>query len=388
MPLLEPGQVVIMTTMTRTESTALRLAIPRVDAARELRAAIKIGTAIKNQRLRDMHDLDDARSEKSEWVSRSSEMLQRLFTSAALTDEFNLFTPTILPEYAEFSMFADSFRDEMKQRLAKVQHIVDVLNEIPERVRVIADALADPAAPVMMALEPVSAPPTVSAAPAVQPPAALPPPVPRATAAPVRDAVVSPPPMPVSGAAKQTVVQAVVEHVAPAISPAPTPAAPPSLPTPAPAPMAEEVTPQNTAPTAGVTRSEESLASRATVLVVSLDDGSEAAAASGLLRRLALPFVTGGSASSVPQLLDSNPHTDFVLVCGSTPDPVSDAFAIGCCVGRLGAGKVCLLRSSRELSELFGVSHVEVGTGTESWHLTLARHLRRGGVDVDLNQLC
>ena len=62
-----------------TAERSLRLVRPRREAALLLRNHIKLGGAIREQRIRDMHGLDQARTEKQEWVSRTNELMAALF---------------------------------------------------------------------------------------------------------------------------------------------------------------------------------------------------------------------------------------------------------------------------------------------------------------------
>jgi hypothetical protein len=64
-------------------------------------------------------------------------------------------------------------------------------------------------------------------------------------------------------------------------------------------------------------------------------------------------------------------------------------FELGCAVGRLGSRRVCVLHPS-DVAPPFAdtpVTHIPADTGG-GWHLTLLRHLKQAGMDVDLNKLC
>ena len=93
---------------------------------------IKIGQAIKQQRIAYVQDLDEARSEKQEWVLRSTDLLKQLFTDATLAEQFNDWVGPILPEYAEWGLFVDQFTNEMKHRLGRLQAVVKQLEQAPE----------------------------------------------------------------------------------------------------------------------------------------------------------------------------------------------------------------------------------------------------------------
>ena len=67
----------------------LRLRGSRADAMRDIQNQAKIGQAIRNQRLRDQRELDEARREKQEWVQRTTELLESLFGAGPGLDEGN-----------------------------------------------------------------------------------------------------------------------------------------------------------------------------------------------------------------------------------------------------------------------------------------------------------
>src|SRR5690349_21847651 len=69
------------TTSSSTQTAAPpRLTRTRQQAAQLITNQIKIGFAIKSQRLVYVEDLDQARVEKQEWVVRSTELLKQLFS--------------------------------------------------------------------------------------------------------------------------------------------------------------------------------------------------------------------------------------------------------------------------------------------------------------------
>src|SRR5262249_55223526 len=58
-------------------------------------------------------------------------------------------------------------------------------------------------------------------------------------------------------------------------------------------------------------------------------------------------------------------------------------FELGVCVGKLGLTRVCVLSQKPESSAYeFGVTSIALDEAG-AWHLHLARHLRRGGLEVD-----
>ena len=64
-------------------------------------------------------------------------------------------------------------------------------------------------------------------------------------------------------------------------------------------------------------------------------------------------------------------------------------FELGYFAGKLGRGKVCLLRSGKlEMpSDLYGVIYTDLDA-SEGWKLKLGRELRAAGLDVDMNRCC
>ncbi len=97
------------------------------------------------------------------------------------------------------------------------------------------------------------------------------------------------------------------------------------------------------------------------------------------------------SAQSMLDVLSSQKSLSFAMLLmdannatGSSPD---DLFDLGCCVGRLGPGRVYAIQRGGESNvDRHGIAHIPVD-GAEGWQLTLARQLKKAGVAVDLNKL-
>src|ERR1051325_11962683 len=85
----------------------LRLRGNRDRAIEVLKNQLKISSAIRDQRLRDMWELSHARAEKQEWVTRNTELLNELFNSTQPAEFCNDWVGPVLPEYAEFGLFAE-----------------------------------------------------------------------------------------------------------------------------------------------------------------------------------------------------------------------------------------------------------------------------------------
>ena len=125
------------TTTQSSTPTAVspRLTRMRQQAAQLITNQIKIGFAIKSQRLVYVEDLDQARVEKQEWVVRSTELLKQLFSDGSVAEACNDWVGPILPEYAEFEQFIEQFSNEMKHRIGRLQMLLKRLDEFPEPER-------------------------------------------------------------------------------------------------------------------------------------------------------------------------------------------------------------------------------------------------------------
>src|SRR4051812_9081524 len=109
-----------------------RLMRPHAEAQKLLVNQIKIGRAIQSQRIVYIQDLEQARAEKQEWVTRTTDLLKRLFSDGSIAEQCNDWVGQILPEYAEWNLFVEQFAGEMKHRVAKLTALVTRLNEIPQ----------------------------------------------------------------------------------------------------------------------------------------------------------------------------------------------------------------------------------------------------------------
>lgn len=304
---------------TILDNALLRLRVSRKDASRELQAQMKIGQAIRSQRIRDMRDLEDARREKQEWIQRTVEMLERIVNSDAWVQLFNDYNPTILPEYAEFGMFAEVFEEEMRIRLGKLNALLKGLNDVPE--------------PPPLQSEPIQA-----AHPEVE-----------AVNVPTEE------------------IMTTVTH--------------PSVPTnllaePEP-PRAHPLPPLHSA------------------LIVRAPDDALRQSIAQFMQKMGISLHLidrqNPTAQSMLDVLTSQKNLSFAMVLvdanngtGSSPD---DLFDLGCCVGRLGPGRVYALhRGGEGNTDRHGIAHIPVDS-TEGWQLALARQLKKAGVPVDLNKL-
>jgi predicted nucleotide-binding protein len=113
---------------------------------------------------------------------------------------------------------------------------------------------------------------------------------------------------------------------------------------------------------------------------------------------LALPATPQGNKSLVGTL-EQGPGASFAVILLNPEDAAALAtpgacrpaitFQLGYFVGRLGLPRVCVLCEGG--SDVFHDEHgilclpLDPANG---WHLQLARHLKRAGIEVDLNKLC
>src|SRR5439155_5171117 len=79
-----------------------------------------------------LEDLEEARAEKQEWVSRTTDLLKQLFTDASVAEQCNDWIGSILPEYAEWALFVEQFDKEMKHRIGRLGELYNSLEEIRE----------------------------------------------------------------------------------------------------------------------------------------------------------------------------------------------------------------------------------------------------------------
>lgn len=302
------------------DNALLRLRVSRQAAAKELQAQLKIGQAIRAQRIREMRDLEEARREKQEWIQRTFESLGALVSTDAWAEQFHDYIPTILPEYAEFDMFVEVFEEEMKARLGKLNGLLKALNTIPEP------------SPPQAAAKPPARQPDVELVPA------------------------------------EDLMTTMTQHAT-------------VVPT---NPLAEPDPPRTPASTAA----------QGALIIRAPDDALRQSLAQFVQKMGITLYLIERQNPAGPSMLDllaSQKALNFALVMvdasggtGSSPD---DLFDLGCCVGRLGPGRVFAIhRGGESNTDRHGIAHIPVD-GTEGWQLTLARQLRKAGVPVDLNRL-
>jgi hypothetical protein len=316
----------------------LRLSVSKATAIRHLQKRIQQGVALRRRRVRYSEDLEQARAEKATWVRAYTEMLQQMFhgeAGNALADKCNNGVGRVYPEYADTELFIEQFYDDMDYRLTCLRNITRMVSEMAEPV-------LTPGGSTKVALveraEPAPAP---SATPAA----------------------------------------------APATSPAATVVAAPA-PSPAPAPAPEKTE------EADVVVDTEARTAVSGLVVTHGAAQPTLETVQRFLRELemdilVLPAVPPEGTSAVAAL-ERQPSASFaVVLLGSEDAANAVTFQLGYLVGRLGLSRVCALyeRGAENRPNLHGIHCFPIDAGG-GWHLALARHFKRSGIEIDLNKLC
>ncbi len=323
---------------TATEpEIVMRLTVSKAGAVRHLKQRIEHGVAIRRRRVRYVEDLESARADKAAWIQSYSDLLRQLFhgeVGAKLAERCNDWTGRVYPEYAETALFVEQFYDEMDYRVSRLRAVAHQIAGMPETIPVPTSTKGEGDGRSGL-IETGSGLSEVAARAA------------SSEAAKREDA------MPV----------ATVEEVA-ANAPA--------------------------APSSGlfVTRGDPSPA-QDSIRKFLRDLG---------IALLDVPLTRQHGKTEVAAL-EHDPAAAFaILLLGAeeaatlrTPGGCSAAvaFQLGYLVGRLGVARVCVLSDGGT-----DVFHDEHGVlclpldPAQGWHLQLARHLKRAGMEVDLNKLC
>ncbi|HEX8524879.1 MAG TPA: TIR domain-containing protein [Tepidisphaeraceae bacterium] len=336
-------------TVTQAETVAA-LRMPWREAGQEIHAQLKIGRAIKNQRIRDQWELDHARAEKAEWIRRTHDLLTRIFASEAAVEQFSQHAATVLPEYAEFDLFIDQFEEEMRHRLALLQGALKQLENMPEALPSASGAAAE------------SAPPTADETGAHH-----------EVEVEVHEPVTVLEENDMVAATTEATIASVLDEASKTVT---LYAQPPAL---VPAPPRPPVRVEASG-----------------LLIFATSDEGARKQASEFLHELGLKIevidraVSPGKSAS--ELLGQEKPASFAVVVADAA-AIKEAsgelqFELGFCAGRLGAHRVCVASATSEpLTDRHGIKHLTIDTGG-GWQLQLARHLKRAGVPVDLNRLC
>ena len=334
----------------------LRLTVAKTTALRHLKLRVEQGVALRRQRIRYVEDLEEVRAKKADWVSSYSDLLRQLFhgdAGDAMVDSCNDWVGRVYPEYAEMELFVEQFYDEMDYRISRLRAVARQLAGMPEFVPPVTRAAAGPEAEGQGVKTTLmdAAPPAASAA-KVKP----------AAAAPASAPALAPAPAVTSTAAALDVSVAVAE--------------------------VQEAAPTPLSSGLFVVHGGSSPASEA-VRRFLRDLG---------IHLLALPGVPAANKSLVATL-EQGPAASFAVLLLNPDDAAALAtpgacrpaitFQLGYFVGRLGLPRVCVLCEGG--SDVFHDEHgilclpLDPANG---WHLQLARHLKRAGIEVDLNKLC
>jgi len=336
------------------ERAPLALRRSRREASQHIRNQLKIGQAIRNQRIGSLWDLDQARVEKQEWVLRTSDLLAQLFSNETLAEQCNDWVGTILPEYADVHLFVDQFEQEMKHRLGRLQNVLKMLDNIPEPP---SSVTPEPAAEVIAPKAIIT-----SSAPA----------------------------------AATEPVAANVQAQAPVVEPTTAPVAS------APAQQAI-VSPSSYSSSSTTSASPSNGRTQRPMLALVVHGQVESARledVTKLLEKLGLSAASIENVTAQTFPMDAamiDPRGCAIVLLGdAAPETAQGSdllFVLGCCVGRFGAGRVSVLQAAADAQhsdvaalDRAGLAPLRVDAG-EGWKLQLARQLRAAGMAVDLNRL-
>ncbi len=126
------------------------------------------------------------------------------------------------------------------------------------------------------------------------------------------------------------------------------------------------------------------------ILVVHGEAADQVARVEPFLAKLGLGLIHSDLAGAMARLQEADGAAFVVVVTGSSDRMGADGeslFRLGCCVGRLGEGRACIVAAEGTVADIFGVNCILLDAA-DGWQLQLARQMRRAGVDVDLNRIC
>jgi hypothetical protein len=314
-------------TLVHANPAPLRLTRTRKQAGQSVKNQIKIGSAIRDQRISDMHELDQARVEKQEWVTRTTEMLDTLFSDSSVSERVNDWVGPILPEYAEFGMFVELFGHEMRHRIGRLQAVLKMIEETPEP-------------------QP-QAQPSTNAGPAYVDASEARPASQRSTGAAASSAV-APAPQPRRSARASSAATHPTETI-----------------------LLLGRGDANDPDSEQRSREVDEFLGKLGMKTVT-PDPSPAGLAEVLESHRDAAFAVVLAPTGAGDALSGN--ADF-------------QFDLGCCVGRLGPARITLLRRGGPIEDHFrGVRQIALDA-TAGWQLALARVLKSAGITVDLNRL-
>jgi hypothetical protein len=337
----------------------VRLTVSKQTALRHLKARMQSGVAIRRRSVRYMEDLEEARSAKAEWVGLVGEMLRQMFHGDAgggAAERFNDWVGRVYPDYAEMELFVGQFYEEMDHRLARLRDVVRQVMEMTDLVpitRAPAPAhSADNAGSTKVEIMPATSPaqPYVTAPPSNAPVAKAPSRKPAAATA-------------AAPAAHTVILDDIPEPETPDVKPAPG--------------GLLLVHDGAASHSAEVRTFLQTLGIDVRVIQANSQDAKAATAALEQHR---------DAASYAAVMLGADEAGQLRAPAG----PCSVTFQLGYLAGRLGASRICILSPGANADgapDAFGIRTLALDQA-HGWHLQLARHLKKGGIEVDLNKLC
>src|SRR5688572_8226523 len=111
-----------------------RLVISRDEARTLLQQQLDKGIALRNVKIRTVQELEKARELRMDWSQFTTAMLNQMFDTEAVAEEYNNWVGKILPEFAKLEQFIEQFYDEMDQRLNRLHAILEHINNRPDVV--------------------------------------------------------------------------------------------------------------------------------------------------------------------------------------------------------------------------------------------------------------
>jgi hypothetical protein len=334
-----------------TPAAPVRLTVSKQTALRHLKARMQTGVSIRRRSVRYMEDLEEARTAKAEWVGLVGEMLRQMFqgdAGDAIAERFNDWVGRVFPDYAEMELFVGQFYEEMDHRLARLRDVVRQVMEMTDLVPISRTPAPAPSADNVGSTK-VEILPAASAAGAAAPPAG------KAASSTNKPAPATPTPA--------VILDDILEPEIPDVKPAPG--------------GLLLVHDGAAAHSAEVRTFLQMLGIDLRVIQANSQDAKAATAALEQHR---------DAASFAAVLLGAEEAAQLRAPAG----PCSVTFQLGYLAGRLGASRVCILSpgaSAEGAPDAFGIRTLALDQG-HGWHLQFARHLKKGGIEVDLNKLC
>ena len=392
--------------------SSARLVVPKMTAAQHIRAHIQHGISIRRQRIRYIEDLEDVRALKTEWVNSYTGTLQQLFSGSEIADECNDWVGKVYPEFAEVSLFVEQFYEEMDYRIQKLKNVLKRLEDMGEFIPRTITEVAPSRGPITpagvaqsMSQMNGAVPPPPAEAPAPPPPPAPTMTIPTAASAPAQQQQQT------QGTVTVQMTLPIPTQAAPAPAPVPPPPPAPAAPAPKPAPArsaeAPKAPPARTPNLAPPAEEEVAPPLNSGIFVVHGELQTAVNTVQSFMEDLGIQLQQMPAApekgKGMVTSLEKNPDASFALVLLNHDDAVAlkrsaaDAsagvrsgivFQLGYFVGRLGLKRVCVLYTGG--AETFvsdhGIQFLPMDNGN-GWQLLLARHLKRAGIEIDLNKL-